>query len=60
MYRSETPSMFNTLEGYENFVSQLLEKDQGIQVDPMLEWEDAMNDEHLSGENLTSIESQFV
>ncbi|EAZ89936.1 short chain dehydrogenase [Crocosphaera chwakensis CCY0110] len=47
--------MFNTLEGYENFVSQLLEKDQNVKVDPMLEWEDAMKDEHLLGEQLTKI-----
>ncbi|MDJ0659082.1 MAG: short-chain dehydrogenase [Crocosphaera sp.] len=55
MYRSEPPSMFNTVEGYENFVSQLLEKDKGVQVDPILEWEDAMKDEHLFGEQLTTI-----
>ncbi len=55
MYRSETSSMFNTLEGYENFVSQLLEKDKSVIVDPMLEWEDAMNNEHFSGKESTKI-----
>ncbi|MGK7880848.1 MAG: short-chain dehydrogenase [Crocosphaera sp.] len=47
MYKIETPSMFNTLEDYENFVSQLLEQETDLKVDPMLEWEDAMN-EHNS------------
>ncbi|ACB51904.1 hypothetical protein cce_2556 [Crocosphaera subtropica ATCC 51142] len=55
MYRSETPSMLNTLEGYENFVSQLLEKDKNVTVDPMLEWQDAMNDEHLLEKESTKI-----
>ncbi len=47
MYKIEPPSMFNTLEDYENFVSQLLEQETDLKVDPMLEWEDAMN-EHNS------------
>ncbi|MGB5594690.1 MAG: short-chain dehydrogenase [Crocosphaera sp.] len=50
MYRSETPSMFDTLEGYENFVNQLLEKETILKVDPMLEWEDAMDDKHILAE----------
>ncbi len=55
MYRSEIPSMFNTLEGYENFVSQLLEKDKEVTVDPMLEWEDMMKDESCFEEQVTKI-----
>lgn len=55
MYRSETQSMFNTLEGYENFVSRLLKKDKKIIVDPILEWEDAMKEEHLLRKELTKI-----
>ncbi|MDJ0731203.1 MAG: short-chain dehydrogenase [Crocosphaera sp.] len=47
MYSSKIPPMFNTLEGYENFVSQLLEKDKDVKVDPMLEWEDVMNEQNF-------------
>ena len=45
MYKIERPYMFNSLEDYENFVSQLLDKETDLKVDPILEWEDAM-DEH--------------
>ncbi len=47
MYRNERPSMFNTLEGYENFVNQLLKQEPDLNVDPMLEWEDAMDEQSL-------------
>ncbi|MEA5535140.1 short-chain dehydrogenase [Crocosphaera sp. XPORK-15E] len=42
MYTTQSQSMFNTLEGYENFVSELLEKETSLMVDPLLEWEDAI------------------
>ena len=42
MYKIERPYMFNSLEDCENFVSQLLDKETDLKVDPMLEWEDAM------------------
>ncbi len=51
MYRKETPSMFDTLEGYENFVNRLLEKETGLKVDPMLEWEDGMDDKNILAES---------
>lgn len=43
MYTTQVKSMFETLEGYENFVSQLLEKETNLRVDPLLEWEDAIS-----------------
>ena len=55
MYKSETPSMFNTLEGYENFVSQLLEKETDLKVDPMLELESAMDDQDFVMEKSTKL-----
>ncbi|MGK7940726.1 MAG: short-chain dehydrogenase [Crocosphaera sp.] len=42
MYRKQVPSPFNTVEGYENFINRLLEKEQDVKVDPMLDWEDVM------------------
>ncbi|MEA5508375.1 short-chain dehydrogenase [Crocosphaera sp. UHCC 0190] len=42
MYTNQSPSMFDTLEGYENFVNELLEKETSLTVDPLLDWEDAI------------------
>lgn len=47
MYRNELPSMFNSLEDYENFVSQLLKQEPNLKVDPMLDWEDVMDEQTL-------------
>ena len=55
MYKIEAPSMFNTLEGYGNFVSQLLTQETDLKVDPMIEWEDAMDDQDCTVEESTNI-----
>ncbi|MDJ0509990.1 MAG: short-chain dehydrogenase [Crocosphaera sp.] len=47
MYRKETPSLLNTLEGYENFVNRLLAKEKDLKVDPLLDWEDVMEEDHI-------------
>ncbi len=46
MYRKDTQSVFNTLEDYENFVNRLLEKEKNLKVDPMLDWEDVMEQDN--------------
>lgn len=47
MYRKEDTSLLNTLEGYENFVNHLLAKEKDLKVDPMLDWEDIMEKDHI-------------
>ena len=46
MDRKQTQSVFNTLEGYENFVDRLLEKEKNLKVNPMLDWEDVMEQDN--------------
>ena len=47
MYKPSEQSMFDTVEGYENFVNHLLENETELSVNPLLDWEDALTDNHF-------------
>ena len=47
MYKPQDKFMFNTVEGYENFVDHLLENEAELTVNPLLDWEDALTDNHF-------------
>ncbi|MGK7961473.1 short-chain dehydrogenase [Crocosphaera sp.] len=47
MCKKEDPSLFNTLEAYEDFVNHLLAKEKDLKVDPILDWEDIMEEDHI-------------
>ncbi len=48
MSKTEAQYLFNTLEGYEKFIADLLNTETvDLTVDPMLDWEDAMFNNNL-------------
>lgn len=47
MYKPPDSPMFDTIEEYENFVSCLLENETELSVNPLLDWEDALTDNHF-------------
>lgn len=47
MQNRQTQSMFDTLNGYENFVNRLLEEDTELTVNPLLDWEDALDNNNF-------------
>ncbi|MEM8779877.1 MAG: short-chain dehydrogenase [Cyanobacteria bacterium P01_G01_bin.49] len=47
MDNKQNQLMLNTLEGYENFVNELLSQTTELIADPLLNWEDALVDKNF-------------